>query len=72
MPGAPDTPAVDIGEAIQRGVEVLAQQSVQTLTFKMTAVADLYRGGVRATKPRAPAAWELCSPRWPNDIALVV
>ena len=56
MADASDTPAVDIGEAIQRGVALLAQQSVATPTFTMTAVADLYREGVRATKSRAPAA----------------
>ena len=48
--------AVDIGAAIQRGVELLAQQSVVTPTFKLTTIADLYREGVRATKSRAPAA----------------
>ena len=42
-----ETPAVDIGEAIQRGVALLAQQSVATPTFKMAAVAGLYREGVR-------------------------
>ena len=52
MADASDTPAVDIGEAIQRGVALLAQQSVATPTFTMTAVADLYREGVRATKSR--------------------
>ena len=51
-----DEPAVDIGEAIQRGVELLAQQSVETPKFKLATVADLYREGVRATKSRAPAA----------------
>ena len=56
MADASDTPAVDIGEAIQRGVALLAQQSVATPTFTMTSVADLYREGVRATKSRAPAA----------------
>ena len=56
MADASDTPAVDIGEAIQRGVALLAQQSVATPTFTMTAVTDLYREGVRATKSRAPAA----------------
>ncbi len=48
--------ASDIGEAIQRGVALLAQQSVATPTFTMTAVTDLYREGVRATKSRAPTA----------------
>ena len=48
--------AVDIGAAIQRGVELLAQQSVVTPTFKLTTIADLYREGVRAAKSRAPAA----------------
>ena len=56
MADASDTPAVGIGEAIQRGVALLAQQSVATPTFTMTAVTDLYREGVRATKSRAPAA----------------
>ena len=51
-----DEPAVDIGEAIQRGVELPAQQSVETPKFKLTTVAYLYREGVRATKSRAPAA----------------
>ena len=51
-----ETPAVDIGEAIQRGIELLAQQSVETPTFKLTSVIDLYREGVRAAKSRAQAA----------------
>ena len=56
MAAAADDPAVDTGEAIQRGVELLAQQSVETPKFKLTIAADLYRGCVRATKSRAPAA----------------
>ena len=62
-----DEPAVDIGEAIQRGVELLAQQSVETPKFKLTTVADLYREGVRATKSRAPAARVLEA--WPGAAA---
>ena len=56
MADAADNPAIDIGAAIQRGVELLAQQSVETPTFKLANIADLYREGVRATKSRAPAA----------------
>ena len=62
-----DEPAVDTGEAIQRGVELLAQQSVETPKFKLTTVADLYREGVRATKSRAPAARVLEA--WPGAAA---
>ena len=56
MADAADNPAIDIGAAIQRGVELLAQQSVETPTFKLASIADLYREGVRAVKSRAPAA----------------
>ena len=56
MSDTSDTPAIDIGEAIQHGVELLAQQSVETPSFKMTTMANLYREGVRATKSLAPAA----------------
>ena len=42
--------AVDIGAAIQRGVELLAQQSVETPTFKLQTVADLYYEGVRGAE----------------------
>ena len=56
MADAADNPAIDIGAAIQRGVELLAQQSVETPTFKLASITDLYREGVRATKSRAPAA----------------
>ena len=48
--------AVDIGAAIQRGVELLAQQSVETPTFQLRNTFDLYTEGVRAVKSRAPAA----------------
>ena len=47
---------VDIGAAIQRGVELLAQQSVETPAFRLRTVFDLYTEGVRAVKSRAPAA----------------
>ena len=47
---------VDIGAAIQRGVELLAQQSVETPTFQLRNTFDLYTEGVRAVKSRAPAA----------------
>ena len=47
---------VDIGAAIQRGVELLAQQAVETPAFQLRNTFDLYTEGVRAVKSRAPAA----------------
>ena len=43
--GTVDTTATDIGAAIQRGVELLAQQPVETPTFNLATVADLYGHG---------------------------
>ena len=51
-----DTTAAGIGAVIQRGVELLAQQSVEMPTFKLANVADLYHEGVCMVKSRAPAA----------------
>ena len=52
--------AVDIGAAIQRGVELLAQQSVETPTFQLRDGASGGRALARYSRRRALWAFSHC------------